>query len=167
MLRQCALAIGLAVGLSACASNPQPAATAPQPAAAPAAATATTSAAATVPAPPPAPAPAPAPPAPAALPVAVDLSGDWTFSVDVGGESIGGTMSFTRSGGSYTGTVSPDGMASFALRSSQITGNRVQMTFDAPDGEAVFDGEISADRRSLTGLVVYNGQTMAFSATKR
>jgi hypothetical protein len=136
--------------LAACARGPRPAATAPQPALAPAAAAAP--AAATVP---------PAAPAP------VDLSGEWSFTVDLGGQTIGGTITLTRSGTGYTGQALPDGMSAAPLRSAQITGSRVQMVFDAPDGEAVFDGQLSADRRSLSGTVAYNGQTLTFNATKR
>jgi hypothetical protein len=149
-------ALLLTAGLGACAGNPQPAAPAPQALPAQAPAVATTPAAATV-----------RPAAPAPAPAAVDISGDWTFSVDAGDQTVGGTMSLARSGTTWTGQVFPEGMPAFQLRSAQVTGDRVQLVLDGPDGEATIDGLLSADRRSISGVATYQGQAMTFSATKR
>ncbi len=140
--------------LAACAANPQP--TQPAPQAAPPAAG---------PAPTPVSAPAPAPiPAPAA---AADLSGIWDFSVDAGGQVIPGEITLQRSGPSYSGTVSPEGMSPATIRSVTVQGQQIGMVVDAPDGEAVFSLTLSADGRSLTGSVSYQGQQMGFNARRR
>ncbi len=143
--------------LAACASNPQPTQPAPQPAR-PAATPAPTPMPAAVP-PPPAPAPAPA--------AAADLSGIWDFSVDAGGQVIPGEITLQRSGPSYSGTVSPQGMSPATIRSVTVQGQQIGMVVDTPEGEAVFSLTLSADGRSLTGSVGYQGQQMGFNARRR
>lgn len=136
--------------LAACSSNPQPAAPTPMPAPAPAA---------------PAPAPAAMPdPAPAG---GVDVVGTWDFTVDAGGQTIPGEMVIGRSGSAYTGTVTPQGMSAATIRSVTISGNRVTLLVDTPDGEATFDGTMAADNRTLSGTVAFQGQALGFNARKR
>jgi hypothetical protein len=138
---------------AACAAQPAPAPPAPQPAAAPAAA--------------PAPAPAAAPaPAPAAA-TTVNLAGEWDFTVDAGGMTVAGEMSLQRSGPSYTGTVTPQGSTSATVRTVTITGQRIVMVIDTPDGEAVFEGTLDPDGRTMSGAVAFQGQVMGLTARKR
>ena len=144
-----AVLLGLAV-LAACSKNPAPA-TAPQPA--PAAAPA---------APPPAPAPAPA-----AAPAAMDLSGAWTMSVDAGGQMIPVDINLARSGSNYTGSLEAQGQGNATLTALTIEGDRLSMTFSGPNGDAVFRGTLSADRRSAAGNLDYAGQNFPFTMTKR
>jgi hypothetical protein len=136
--------------LVSCSSNPQPAGPAPDPAPRPAAGA-------------PAPTPTPATPAPAAP----DLSGSWDFSVDAGGQVIPGEITLERSGAGYTGTVTPQGMSPATVRTLTLTGRRVTMLIDTPDGEATFEGTLGEDGRSLTGNVSFQGQTLPFTARKR
>lgn len=152
MIRSAILWSG-ALALAACSRTPSPAAPAPAPV------------------PPAAPAaPAPAAPVPAAAPAAataVDLAGIWDFTVDTGGQVLPGDMTLQRSGTTYGGTVSPQGMGTLDIRSVVISGMRVVIVVDTPDGEAVMDAVLAADGRSLSGAVAVQGQPMPFSARKR
>lgn len=146
--------VAVAALLAACSSNPQPAAPAPMPA----------PAAAPMPA---APAPAPAAMAPAAPAGGVDVVGTWDFTVDAGGQTIPGEMVITRSGSAYGGTVTPQGMSAATIRTVTISGTRVTVLIDTPDGEATFDGTMTADNRTLSGTVAFQGQALGFNARKR
>jgi len=144
--------------LGACAHNPAPAAPAPR--AAPAAPAALPSAA-------PAPAPTPAAPAPAAVPAEVDLSGDWNFVADFPGQRLAGLIQLKRSGSSYVGTATPaDAEGSATLTSLTISGNRVEMVFDSPDGEARAVA-LLADPKTMNGTVSYAGNTGPFTARRQ
>src|SRR3990172_492891 len=110
-------ALALLALTAACSRNPASPAPAP----------------ATAPAPAPAPAAAPTPVAPPTAPAApapatgaaADVSGDWTWSTDIGGQVIGGSMSLTKSGTTYSGEVVPDGMAAATGRTLTIAGDRI------------------------------------------
>lgn len=148
-------AVVLAAALmAACSSNPPAAAPAPMPGPAPA------------------PAPAAPAPAPAAMPAPApagefDLVGTWDFTVDAGGQTIPGEMVITRSGATYGGTLTPQGMQQATIRTVTITARRVVVLVDTPDGEATFDGTMAVDNRTLTGAVAYQGQSLGFNARKR
>lgn len=136
--------------LGACAHNPTPAApqVAPQPAAAPAPA-----------------APAPAAAAPAA-PATVDLSGDWNFVAELGGQEMVGVIQLRRSGTAYVGSATPsDAEGSGTLTSLTIEGSRVVMVFDTPEGEARAEA-VLAGGSTMNGTVTYAGHTGPFSARK-
>ena len=144
--------------LGACSRNPTPAAPAPQ--AAPAAPAAQPSAATA-----PAPAPAPAPAAPAAT--AVDLSGDWSFVADFPGQRMVGLIQLRRSGSSYAGTATPaDVEGSATLTSLTVSGNRILMIFETPDGEARAEA-VLADPKTMNGTVSYAGSTGPFTARRQ
>ena len=141
--------------LGACSRNPQPMAPTPSPAAAPAAAQ-------------PAPAPAPAAqPAPAPAPSAEDISGTWDLAVDAGGQALNVEVVLARGPSGYTGTATPQGMSPATVRTVTITGDHVVMHVDTPDGEALVEGTLGADRRTLSGAIAYQGQSMGFSGRKR
>jgi len=153
--------IGLAAFAAACSKNPSPTAPAPQPApaAAPAAAPATASMAATASATPAA--------APTASAGAVDMSGSWVASLEVQGQTIAVNINLARGANGYTGDAAPEGQPGAALSSLTISGNHVIMTFSAPDGDAVFSGDLSADRRTVgPGTLSYQGQSLPFTMTK-
>lgn len=151
-LQTLALIGGTALLLGACSRNPQPVAPAPSPAAAPAAAQA---------APAPAAQPAPAPSS------AVDLSGTWDLAVDAGGQALNVEVVLARGPSGYTGTATPQGMSPATVRAVTITGDHVVMHVDTPDGEALVDGTLGADGRTLSGAIAYQGQSMGFSGRKR
>ena len=156
--------ISLATLTAACSGNPAPTAPAPQraPAAAPAAA-----------------APAPTPAAPASTTTttttttttsattgAADMSGSWVATLDMQGQTIAVNVSLTRGPNGYTGEAAPEGQTGAALSSLTLQGDRLTMTFGAPDGDAVFSGTLAADRRAATGTLSYQGQTIPFTMTK-
>lgn len=93
--------------------------------------------------------------------------GTWDFTVDAGGQTIPGEMVIGRSGAAYTGTVTPQGMSAATVRTVTINGQRVTILIDTPDGEATFDGTITADNRTMTGTVAFQGQSLGFNARKR
>lgn len=144
----------LSIGLAACSSNPQPAGPAPAPApaaTAPPAATASAPAAATA----------------SSSAAARDVGGTWDYSVDAGGQTIPGEMTLTRSGNNYTGMSTPQGMGTATIRSVTMTGDRVVIMIDSPDGEISVEAVLSADGRSMAGIVNYQGQQLPFNARKR
>jgi len=161
-----AVLIGLAGFTAACSSNPSPTATTPQ--AAPVAAPASVASAAPMtPAVTAAPASASAA-APAAVATgAVDMSGAWVATLDFQGQSMAVNMNLARGPNGYTGDAAPEGQSAAALSSLTIQGDRVTLTFSAPDGDAVFSGTLAPDRRAVAGTLAYNGQTMPFTMTKR
>lgn len=145
-MKPCHLALLSIAALAACSSNPPPASPAPMPA----------------------PAPAPAAPAPAAsTATARDVTGNWDFTVDAGGQTVSGEMVVTRVGAGFGGTVTPQGMSAATIRSVTITGDRIVLVVDSPDGEATFNGTLSTDNRTITGNLAFNGQSMGFSMRKR
>jgi hypothetical protein len=161
------LSLGLMAVVAACSGNPGPTATTPQaaPARAPTATTTTTTTTTTAAAPTPAPMAAAAG-TPSAS--AIDMTGSWSGTVDVQGQSIGLDMNLARSAtGAYTGDVAPQGQPSAPLRSLTLDGNHLVMVFSAPDGEATFDMMITADRQAFSGNISYQGQQIPFTARKR
>lgn len=161
MRTQALAPLALLIAITACSGNP-PAQPAPQPAAAPVAPPATPSTPAAAQ---PAPAPSTAP-APAAAPA--DLTGEWTWTLELGSQVIAGVMTVARSGNSYSGQVVPDGMSAGAIRSVTVNGDRVVIVADAPDGqEATMETTLTADRRAMSGILNYNGQVGSFTARRR
>jgi hypothetical protein len=99
---------------------------------------------------------------------AIDMTGSWSGSVDVQGQTIGLDMNLAKAAnGSYSGDVAPQGQPAAPLRSLTLDGNHLVMVFDAPDGQATFDMMLSADRQAFTGNISYQGQTIPFTARKR
>lgn len=151
----------LLLASAACSRGPSPSPAAP----APAAPTPGAPAAAPTPAATPS-VPANTPPAPPATGTA-DLSGEWGWSVDIGGQAVSGTMTLTRSGTTYGGSVVPDGMTPATVRTVTIVGDRVTIMIDTPDGEATVEATLSADRRALSGTLAFNGMTGQFNGRRR
>src|SRR5437899_4688946 len=145
-----------ALPIAACAHNPDPV-LAPTPA--PAAAAPAQPAVATAPA---AAAPAPAPAA-AAIPAnAIDVSGSWSGTAAVQGQTIPLDITLTRAAnGTYSGGAAPQGQTAAPLKELRLDGNHLIMVFLAPDGEATFDVLLSADRQAMTGNVQYQGQNIS------
>jgi hypothetical protein len=165
------LRLGLVAAAAACAHNPGPTATTPQPdptmpTAAPGYGSAASSNGRAA-----APAPTPAPIAAAAgMPSAsaIDMTGSWSGSIEIQGQTLGLDMNLVRSAtGTYTGDVAPQGQPSAPLTSLRLDGNHVVMVFAAPDGEATFDMLLTADRQAFSGNIAYQGQQIPFTARKR
>jgi hypothetical protein len=152
------VALAALVSLAACSRSAAPAAPAPTPE--------PVSPAATPAVPASTPAIAPGAPAPAAA-AAVDLAGEWTWGVDLGGQAVSGVMTLTRTGSVYGGQVTPDGEQPATVRTVTITGDRVTIIVDAPEGEAVVEATLAADHRSLAGTLNYQGMAGSFTARKR
>ena len=143
----------LAVSL-ACARNPDPMTTAPQRA-------------------PAAPTPAvPAPPIAAAATApnanAIDVAGSWSGTVDFQGQTLGLEVNLQHGpNGRYTGDVTPHGGDTAPLTSLSVDGNHLVMHFAGPDGDALFDMMLTADRQAFTGTISYTGQQVPFTARRR
>jgi len=97
----------------------------------------------------------------------VDLSGTWDLAVDAGGQALNVEVVLARGPSGYTGTATPQGMSPATVRAVTITGDHVVMHVDTPDGEALVDGTLGADGRTLSGAIAYQGQSMGFSGRKR
>lgn len=136
----------MALALVACSQAQKPAPVTPTPAAA------TTSATAPV-----QPAPSPAP----------DLAGDWSWTTDLGGQTMLGALQLVRSGTTYSGSATPEGATPATLTSLEINGRRVRMVFLTPDGtEAILELTLETNAR-MTGTVSYGGQSGSFTVTRR
>jgi hypothetical protein len=96
-----------------------------------------------------------------------DLSGSWNVAIDLGGQSVPAEVTLTRSGTNYTGSITAGDQGGGNLQALTMEGDRVTMTFSGPNGDAVFRGTISSDRRNVAGNLDYGGQTFPFSMTKR
>ena len=163
------LSLGLVAAAAACSGNPGPTATTPQaaPTRAPTATATTTTTTTTTTAPTTTPPPMAAA---AGMPSAraIDVTGSWSGTVDVQGQSIGLDMTLARSlTGAYTGEVAPQGQPAAPLTSLTLDGNHLVMVFNAPDGEARFDMMLTADRQAFSGNISYQGQQIPFTAPKR
>ncbi len=138
-----------------CARHPAPAAVTPRAAPAPAHASA--------PAPAPAHASAPAP-VPAEAP---DLSGRWQYTATLGSAVIDGTLTLVRSGASYAGgataSIADDPVPMTAMT---VTGSRIVMLFDTPNGEARVEGTVSGGT-VISGTVAVGDRTGSFKAQKQ
>lgn len=114
-----------------------------------------------------APAPAPVQAAAPAAPAA-DLSGAWDFTVIVNGGTTTGEMTLQRGDGGYTGSITPEGQGTLPVRSLTVAGQALEMTVETPEGPVVFNGTLSADQRTMDGIVHYHGgQDLPLTARKR
>jgi len=97
----------------------------------------------------------------------VDLSGTWDLAVDAGGQALSVELVLARGPSGYTGTATPQGMSSATVRSVTVNGDHFVCHVDTPDGEAVVEGTVGADRSTMSGAIAYQGQSMGFSGRKR
>jgi len=95
------------------------------------------------------------------------MSGSWVVSLDIQGQTMVVDVTLARGPNGYTGEAAPQGQPGAPLSSLALVGDRLTLTFGAPDGDAVFDGTLSPDRRAVAGTLTYQGQSLPFTMTKR
>ncbi len=104
---------------------------------------------------PPATCPAPATPATWATPP--DLQGQWDFVIQAGDRASPGLMALGPLDGAYAGSLTPEATDTVAVRRLDLTGDVVRMSVASREGEVTFEGRLSADGKSMCGIVNYHG----------
>ena len=105
---------------------------------------------------------------PAAAAGPVNLHGNWDFLMDVGGSPSFGLLSIGWLDGGYGGSLTPVRTAPVVLRSIRMTGDQVHMIVASPEGDVLFDGNLSSKGDRICGTVTYHGgQTFPMIAQRR
>jgi len=102
----------------------------------------------------------PACPVPATAPswtTPPDLQGQWDFVIQAGDRASPGLMALGPMDGAYAGSLTPEATNSLAVRRLELTGDAVRMSVASREGEVIFEGRLSADGRSMCGIVNYHG----------
>lgn len=134
----------VALLLAACASSPQAAPASPATAAA-------ASAAAT--------------PAPAPTPAAASAAGIYDFTTTVQGATVSGVVTVTMANGRAGGTIATSATPEIPIRSVTVEGQKVTVSAESPDGDAVLEFNMSG--QDFTGTWWFGGQTGSLTGRKR
>ncbi len=59
--------------------------------------------------------------------------------------------------GAYAGSLTPEATDTVAVRRLDLTGDVVRMSVASREGEVTFEGRLSADGKSMCGIVNYHG----------
>jgi hypothetical protein len=101
----------------------------------------------------------------AALPAAAaDVTGKWTFSVQLDMGSGSPTFVFQQDGEKLTGTYS--GQAGEAQLTGTVEGNQIQFSFESTFGTVTYEGTIEDDG-TMKGTADYGGQAGGTWTAKR
>jgi hypothetical protein len=103
------------------------------------------------------------------LRLAPDLSGDWSFQVEVAPDRVThGAMSLAPEGADYTGSLTTDqGDDVLRIRRFTLKGEAVEIIVESPDGDVIFFGDLDQTGRAFNGTVTYhNGQSYPMVAIK-
>jgi len=95
---------------------------------------------------------------------AADVTGKWTFSVQLDMGSGSPTFVFEQDGENLTGTYS--GEAGQAKLKGTVKGNEIQFSFDSDFGVVKYEGTIE-DADSMKGTADYAGQASGTWTAKR
>jgi len=85
--------------------------------------------------------------------LAADITGKWSFSVETGAGSGTPTFQFVQTGTALTGTY--EGAVGKAPLKGTVTGDRVEFTVTAGQGELKYSGIIDADGKKMSGKAEY------------
>ena len=98
-----------------------------------------------------------------------DLTGRWDFRVAMGGDRTArGELWLFRRGDEYTGTLAVQGTNTLTDRLLTLSGDRIAMTVDTPEGPVTFEGTLGGNGQSLQGTVMYHhGERYPLSADRR
>ena len=92
----------------------------------------------------------------AALPLlAADISGNWTFQVDLGGQNGSPKFSFQQKGEALTGTYS--GQLGESKLKGTVKGDKIDFTFEIQGGTVVYTGTV-VSATEMKGKADYAGQ---------
>ena len=85
--------------------------------------------------------------------LAADITGKWSFSVETGAGSGTPSFEFVQKGTALTGTY--EGAIGKAPLEGTVTGDRVEFTVTAGQGELKYSGIIDADGKKMSGKAEY------------
>ena len=86
-----------------------------------------------------------------------DLQGQWDFVIQAGDRASPGVMALGPMDGAYAGSLTPDATNTVAVRRLELVGDKVRMSVASREGEVTFEGRLSADGKSMCGIVNYHG----------
>ncbi len=95
---------------------------------------------------------------------AADVTGKWTFEVQLDMGSGSPTFDFKQDGENLTGTYS--GQAGKAKLKGTVKGDQIQFSFDSEFGTIKYEGTIE-NANSMKGKSDYGGQTSGTWTAKR
>ena len=88
----------------------------------------------------------------AAMTFAADITGKWTFTVDLGGQGGSPTFDFVQKGEALTGTY--NGAFGSAKLTGTVKGNKVEFSFGSDAGTAKYSGTLEGDTK-ISGTCDY------------
>jgi hypothetical protein len=98
--------------------------------------------------------------------LAVDISGTWNATVNLGDQTGSPTFVFKQDGEKLTGSYS--GALGDAQLKGTIKANEIAFDFEASGIAVHYAGKLSADGKKIEGTVDYGGQASGtFTATRR
>lgn len=101
--------------------------------------------------------------------IAPDLSGVWTFKVDVAPDRVTlGSIVLVPGEAGYKGTLTTNqGENVLPVTRFMLTGDAIEMTVESPDGVVSFVGALADSRDAFSGTVTYhNGSQYPLSASR-
>jgi hypothetical protein len=96
---------------------------------------------------------------------AVDPVGAFDFTTTVDGSPVTGTITITRSGAEYGGSVSTNVTESMPITAVTVEGQTVQVTGSTPDGPATLSMTFTGD--TFTGTWSYAGMEGSLTGRRR
>jgi hypothetical protein len=116
--------------------------------------------------------PAATPPAPAATPTppstTPDLQGIWDFTMRAGERTSPGFFALGPVEQGWAGSITMYLTNTLAIRLLTVTGDSVRMVVASREGDVTFRARLSADARTMEGIVDYHGGArLPMTATRR
>ncbi|MBI2689075.1 MAG: hypothetical protein HYX27_22455 [Acidobacteria bacterium] len=96
--------------------------------------------------------------------IAADITGKWTFQVDLGGASGSPTFTFQQKGEELTGTYA--GQLGEAKLKGTVKGDKVEFQFETSAGTVVYKGTV-ASASTMKGTADYGGQAQGTWTAKK
>lgn len=99
----------------------------------------------------------------------VEAAGRWEGAVTAGDQNIPIAFDLIAHKGELSGSFSggPQNVTGLALSSAALTGRKLRLVVPSGDaGEAVFEGTVADDGVTLTGEVLFAGQSYPFSVKR-
>ena len=86
-----------------------------------------------------------------------DLQGLWDFTMRVGERTSTGFFALGPVERGWAGSLTPDSTNTLAIRALTVDGDSVRMVVASREGDVRFLGRLTADARTMEGIVEYHG----------
>jgi hypothetical protein len=97
-----------------------------------------------------------------------DLQGLWDFTMRVGERTSTGFFALGPLDGAWAGSLTPDSTNTLANRLLTVHGDSIRMVVASREGDVPFHARLSADARTMEGIVEYHGGArLPMTATRR